>query len=234
VFVLAVHSTTPYLGVALTKEDRILCEKVLPPGREHLENLVPMIASLMGEVRIDPEQVHGFAVAKGPGSFSGIRVGMAAVKGMALALGKAVAGISSLELLAWQALKTRERGVPVIDARRGEIYTAVYGKGKGRLELLDGPALILRAKLSNFVEPHEEGLILCGDEVTEGLVAPGRNLVRRPVQVPSVAACAILAWQRFRNGEADELHSLAPLYIRRSDAEENKNCSPPSRIDSLR
>ena len=66
----------------------------------------------------------------------------------------------------------------------GEIYTALYGKGKGRLELLDGPALILRARLSNFVEPYEEGLTLCGDEVTEGLVAPGRNLIRRPVQRP--------------------------------------------------
>lgn len=231
-FVLAVHSTTPYLGVAVTEEDRILCEKVLPPGREHLENLLPMIASLMEEARIDLEQVNGFAVAKGPGSFSGIRVGMAAVKGMALALGKAVAGISSLEILAWQALKTGERGLPVIDARRGEIYTALYGKGKGRLELLDGPTLISRATLNHFVEPYREGLILCGDEVTEGLVAQGCNVIRRPVQVPSAAACAILAWQRFRHGAADELHALAPLYIRRSDAEEKKRSSP-SRVDSL-
>jgi tRNA threonylcarbamoyladenosine biosynthesis protein TsaB len=223
VFVLAVHSTTPYLSVAVSGENRVLCENVLPPGREHLENLAPMIASLMREVRIELEQVDGFAVAKGPGSFSGIRVGMAVVKGMALALGKPVAGISSLEIMAWQTLKPGERGLAVIDARRDEMYTALYAKRRERLELLDGPILVSRANLKNFVQPHEEGLILCGDEVTEGLADMERRLIRRPGQIPSAAACAILARQRFLNGEGDEIHSLAPLYIRRSDAEKNKN-----------
>lgn len=231
--VLAVHSTTPYLCVAVTREDRLLYENVLPQGREHLERLAPMIASIMGELRIDLEQVNGFAVAKGPGSFSGIRVGMAVVKGIALALGKPVVGVSSLEALAWQSLETGERGLPVVDARRGEIYTALYGKGNERLEPLDGPALIRGEDLSDFVRPHGERLILCGDEVIAEFRTPGRTLVRRSVPVPSAAACAILGWQRFRSGEADELNSLAPLYIRRSDAEENKRSSPHSRVKGL-
>ena len=74
--------------------------------------------------------IDGFGVAIGPGSFSGTRVGLATIKGMALALGKPVAGISSLDILAWQALKDGEWGAPVIDARRGEIYTAFYRKSE--------------------------------------------------------------------------------------------------------
>jgi len=166
--------------------------------------------------------IDGFGVAMGPGSFSGTRVGLAMIKGMALALAKPVAGVSSLDILAWQALKDGEWGAPVIDARRGEIYTAFYRKSGDNVMLIAGPMLIKAEEFSQHAEKFSGELLLCGDPVLDHLVESIPHLVRSPVADPSAAACALIAYERIRQGNADDLHLLTPLYIRRSDAEEKK------------
>lgn len=220
--ILAVHSTSASLSVAITENRSILHEVVLPPDRKHLEQLAPLIRDLTAELHLSVLDIDGFGVAMGPGSFSGTRVGLATIKGMALALAKPVVGISSLEILAWQALKEGERGAPVIDARRGEIYTAFYKKSGERLALVSGPMLIRAEEFSQYAEKVSGGLLLCGDPVLDHLVGSIPNLVRSPVAAPSAAACALIAYERIRQGKADDLHLLTPLYIRRSDAEEKK------------
>lgn len=220
--ILAVHSTSASLSVAITENQVVLRESVLPPARKHLENLAPLIKDLAAELNLSLRGIDGFGVAIGPGSFSGTRVGLATIKGMALALAKPVAGISSLDILAWQALKDGECGAPVIDARRGEIYTAFYRRSGEDVMLISGPMLI---KSGEFLEHSQKvgcSLLLCGDSVVDDIVESMPNLVRSPVNAPSAAACALLACERIRRGDADDLHLLTPLYIRRSDAEEKK------------
>jgi tRNA threonylcarbamoyladenosine biosynthesis protein TsaB len=136
------------LSVAITENRVVLREVILPPDRKHLENLAPLIRDLTAELHVSVLGIDGFGVALGPGSFSGTRVGLATIKGMALALAKPVAGISSLDILAWQALKDGEWGAPVIDARRGEIYTAFYRKSGEEVMLVAGPMLIKAEEFS--------------------------------------------------------------------------------------
>lgn len=218
--ILAVHSTSASLSVAITENRVVLREVILPPDRKHLENLAPLVRDVTAELHLSVMDIDGFGVAMGPGTFSGTRVGLATIKGMALALAKPVAGISSLEILAWQALKEGEWGTPVIDARRGEIYTAVYRKSEGKMTLVAGPMLIKADEYSQHAAKVSGALLLCGDPVLDHLVESIPNLVRSPVAAPSAAACALLAYERIRQGNADDLHLLTPLYIRRSDAEE--------------
>lgn len=220
--ILAVHSTTPHLAVAVTEKDRVVGEKVLPAGREHLENLAPTIDDLTQALGIRLEQLDAFAVARGPGSFSGIRVGLATVKGMALALGKPVMGITSLEILAWQGLGKGDPVISVIDARRKDIYVALYDKGRTYPHLLKGPSLISREKFKSFVENAGKKVVLSGDSRVQDLAAVSPLLLMHTVSAPSAAGCGILGWRRFTAGQSDEIHSLAPLYLRRSDAEEKK------------
>jgi tRNA threonylcarbamoyladenosine biosynthesis protein TsaB len=220
--VLAAHTTTPTLSVAFTEGGRVLGERTLPPGREHLENLAPMIRELAARLRISLEALDGFGVAIGPGSFSGIRIGLAAMKGMALALEKPVVGISSLAVLATQGLSDGDAGASVIDARRGEMYVAAYKKLENRLIELCSPELIPLAQLGRYCEALPKGLILCGGAIVDGLEAEIPNVARTVLATPSAAVCAMMAAQRLGSGDVDELHALSPLYIRRSDAEEKR------------
>lgn len=227
VIVLAVHSTGSRLSTAITERDRVLAERVLPPGREHLENLAPTIVDLTKELRLDLERVDGLAVARGPGSFSGIRVGMATVKGMALAMAKPVVGVSSLEVLAWRALEKDELGAAVIDAGRSEIYTAVYLREEDRLKLIRGPVLIPRNRFSTLPEGIREPLVLCAGDAVDDLLESNPGMEKRRIAASGASSCAQLAWERFRKGQADDVHGLAPLYIRRSDAEEKREGGRP-------
>jgi len=222
VVILAVHSTSASLSVAVTESRLVLGEIILPPARKHLENLAPIIRDLIGESHLSPSDMDGLGVAIGPGSFSGIRVGLAMIKGMAFALAKPVAGISSLDILAWHPLKDGEWAAPVIDARRGEIYTAFYRKSERNLTLVSEPMLIKAGEFSRHAEQVSAPVLLCGDSALDHLVGSIPNLVRSPVAAPSAAVCALLAYERLSMGDADNLHSLAPLYIRRSDAEEKR------------
>lgn len=220
--ILGVHSTSASLSVAVTENREVLREIILPPARKHLENLAPLIRNLTAEMHLSVSAIDGFGVAKGPGSFSGTRVGLATIKGIALALGKPVAGISSLDVSAWQALKDGQWGASVIDARRGEIYTAFYRKSGENLILVSEPMLIKAEEFLQHAEKISGEILLCGDPVLDHLVESISNLIRSPVAGPSAAACGLMAHERIRQGNADDLHSLTPLYIRRSDAEEKK------------
>jgi tRNA threonylcarbamoyladenosine biosynthesis protein TsaB len=221
VIVAAVHSSTPRLGIAVVQDSVILIEETLPPGKEHLENIAPAFDRVMTQLGMHPRNLDGVGVAVGPGSFSGIRVGMSFVKGLALALGTPVAGVSSLEILARQTLADGESGAAVIDARRGQVYTAIFRRTRDRLTALDNPQLILATEFPEYAQQSGKELVLCGDPVVESIGESCGNAVRVVVAPPSVGTCAHIAWERFRNGAADGLHTLSPLYIRRSDAEEN-------------
>jgi len=226
VIVLAVHTTTPCLSVAVVEDGRLLAERTLPPGREHLENLVPLIKTVIAELRLTLKQIDGLAVAVGPGSFSGIRVGMSVVKGIALALCKPAVGISSLEILASGRLHIGEIGVAVIDARRGESYAALYEKRDNGLILLEGPMLTKTENLLKTVGERPGKLAVCTGQEMLDLHGPEDTDVRRVGLTGSAAICALLAEQRLRGGDAGSVHMLAPLYVRRSDAEQKKAIVP--------
>lgn len=219
VIVLAVNSSSPSLSVAVTQDGEVLGESVLISNHEHLENLAPIIKKLTKDLELPLSQIDGFGVAIGPGSFSGIRVGLATVKGIALALGKPVCGISSLEILACAALEPGKSGAAVIDARRKQIYTALYKKQEPfTMVLEEGPALLSADDFLKSPKFNSNRILVCGDS---GSSLPGElaHIVNRRLKFSTAVSCAGLTEERLRNGAAGPLHSIAPLYIRPSDAE---------------
>jgi tRNA threonylcarbamoyladenosine biosynthesis protein TsaB len=163
--------------------------------------------------------VHGLGVAIGPGSFSGTRIGLGTIKGIALALGKPVAGISCLDVLAWQGLEDGERGAAIIDAKRGQVYAALYDKVGSSVALLGGPVLMSSDELPEFLAQSCCRVLVSADAVQP--MPSGTGLEMRSAS-PSAQVCGRLALERLSRGDADDIHSLHPLYIRRSDAEEKK------------
>lgn len=220
--VLAVHTTSPSLCVAVINRDSLLGEVILPPGKEHLENLVPTIRDLTENLGMKLGDLDALAVATGPGSFSGIRIGIACVKGIAIALRKPVVGVSSLEILAWSNVDDGGTAISVIDARRGEIYLAGYKRVGFLTEEIAGPRLLNADHLGEFMADMPEGVALAGDVSLETLLRSIPTARPKIVAAPSAAACGFIACELIRMGRQSELDSLAPLYVRRSDAEEKR------------
>ncbi len=220
--ILAIHSSSPELGIALTDDERVIGSAMLPPSRRHQENLTLAIQELAADLGFDLRDVDAFAAGRGPGSFSGIRVGIATAKGLAIALGKPVIGVSGLEILARQALEKDGLAAPVIDARRGEIYTAMYRKQNGDLSEIHAPVLIRADRLPSVLDPFSEPIVLCGEPVINDAATTVTPKPQTLILTPSPTICALAAFIKYNLSPKNELHTLAPLYIRRSDAEEKR------------
>jgi tRNA threonylcarbamoyladenosine biosynthesis protein TsaB len=207
---LAVDTTGEFGSIALVNSGGIVEEVPLhsPDGFAHI--LFPQIERLLERHGIALAGLDGFASASGPGSFTGVRVGLTAVKGLAEATGRKVAAVSNLQALAW--FGTRALRATVLDARRGEIYGAVYDADlRPRCE-----EIVMR--FPEWIQSLPDGdleIITCGLPVD-------RNLVAFPVtEAPRALAGAIgmIAIAEWEHGMARDPSEIDANYVRRSDAE---------------
>ena len=191
--ILAIDTTSEQGSLALAEGDGILEEVVLtaPEGFGHI--LIQEIDAVLKRHNVRPADLDCLAAATGPGSFTGVRIGLAAIKGLAHALNKPVVGVSNLQALATLG-DARIRAVQ-IDARRGEIYGAVYD-----------------ADL-NLLQPE----VVMKEEAWLKNLPPEAEIIATPK--PLAAAIARIAQQRFAAGEATDPAELEANYVRRSDAE---------------
>lgn len=191
---LAIDTTSESGSIALAEGDRLLEEVALrsPDGFAHI--LFSEIVQLLERHGLRIADIEGFAAAAGPGAFTGVRVGLTAAKGLAEATGRKVAAVSNLQAVAWFGTKPL-RG-PVIDARRGEIFGAVYDAD---LRLV-APEVVM--KLEDWSQTLPPGVeVIAGDQ---------RNLA---------GAVARIAAQRFAAGLGQDPAEIDANYVRRSDAE---------------
>jgi len=213
---LAVETATAAPSVALWRGDALLAERAADPGHPTAEALLPALDALLADAGLALAAVEAFAVSIGPGSFTGLRIGVATVKGLAFGTGRPAIAVSTLAAVAAHA---RGPGpvAAVLDARRGEVYAAGFSAGRGADWLPEGvvPIAALGSCLPAGCRIVGEGVALC----TETL--KGSDLVLLPPPYPEttarhVAALAARAWPR---GETVAAADLAPRYLRRAEAE---------------
>jgi tRNA threonylcarbamoyladenosine biosynthesis protein TsaB len=175
--------------------------------------LVPQVAALLSKHAFTKHDIDAFAAASGPGSFTGLRVGLAAIKALAEILGKPIAAVSLLEVLALAGgAKGKVRAA--LDAGRGEVYSGEY-------EVAGDSAQVLREKLltkEEFVAAARGWQIVTPDTALVA-TADSAGLSAMLVEPPSAGAVARLGWRKLRQGQAVSPEQLEANYIRRSDAE---------------
>jgi tRNA threonylcarbamoyladenosine biosynthesis protein TsaB len=212
---LAVETSTLAGGVALLEGERLRGEYLLDVSATHSERLMPAIDRLLGDAGLGAPDLQALAVAVGPGSFTGLRIGLSAVKGLALALGIPVAAVPTLDAMAVSLPFASLPVCPVLDARRGEVYACLYRWDGGAMQR-EWEYLALSP--DDLATRLDEPTILLGD---------GAHLIKTPHarfapphrRVPSPGAVAVLGVERLARGDTVVAGDLIPIYLRPSEAE---------------
>ncbi len=226
--ILGLDTATMACSVALLQGDLLLGEFTLNTRKTHSERLMPLIDALLRECAVEREQLDAVAAAAGPGSFTGIRIGLATARGLAQGLGIPAAGVCTLEAAAEAVLAPEVLICPILDARRSQVYAALYRRepapGLG-LETLIPPAAGALSSLMERLKAYREPVVFTG----EGLSSYGSYLKETLGSRAILAAppsrfnrAGLVAWRGrmlLKANPALSYRELMPLYLRRPEAE---------------
>jgi tRNA threonylcarbamoyladenosine biosynthesis protein TsaB len=224
---LTIDTTTKVTAVSLAEDGCLIAEGFLHTSKTHSERLIPMLDQLLRAASWTLQELEMIGVVRGPGSFTGIRIGIATAQGLAQVLKLPLLAVLSLDALAWAGLGRLEDIVPILDARKNEWYTARYrwAKGKEKAECLTLPQAIPTDLWLEHLRGLDRPICFVGDATAKSKErieeVLGENAVILPdyVSLPRGAYAARAIWQRWQETGVGEL--VEPLYIRFSEAEVN-------------
>ena len=229
--ILALDSTAEVSTVAVCNRDQLISEITVNTGNTHSATLLPALEQALRMAEITVNDIDVFACSTGPGSFTGVRIGAATIKGIAYGKNKPCVSVSTLEALAYNLADRDGIICPVMNARRSQVYNALFRCENGILTRLCDDRAISIAELEAELLAHVEPIYLCGDgyDITVGGM--------KNVKVESVPerqrfqngySVAMVALKRYENGEFVSDAVLAPTYLRPSQAERERQ----ARIDA--
>lgn len=220
--VLAIDTSIMNSSIAILEDNTIIGSISINQEESHSEKLVPLIDKLLKELKLKLQDIDLFAVAKGPGSFTGLRIGVTTIKAMAQALDKAIVGISTLEAMSYSILNN-SNVCALIDARGKRYFAGFYKWNNGKL-ILEKEEIIEENDLRNELIKKDniiivgEGIKKLSDEIKE---LENVNLAHPALNNGIAKNIAVLAKEKYENGEVDNNFELEPNYLRKSQAEIN-------------
>lgn len=232
--ILALDSSGLVAGVAVVEsegeEEQTVAEYTVNYKKTHSQTLLPMLDEVAKMINLDLDEIDAIAVAGGPGSFTGLRIGSATAKGLGLALGKPLIHIPTLEGLAFNLWGTDQLVCPIMDARRGQVYTGIYEFKDGALKVLEDQMAIGIEELGGRLKEYGRPVIFLGDGVpvhrqalTEKIMA-GCAVSFAPANMNRQRAASIgsLGIQYYLAGRTETAAAHQPDYLRVSQAERER------------
>ncbi len=215
---LAIDTSTDMASIALIEGSRVLAELTWCCGRNHSTELLPRLTHLLNQNKLNLQSVTGIVVAKGPGSYNGLRVGVSTAKGLAFSLGIPIVGVSTLEATAYQHAETGLPICSILNAGREEIATAIYQKKHKKWHQLIPEHITTVDALCSQITTKT---VFCGEFVSF-ISNQLKEQLKQNAIIPSAAALlrrasflAELGQQRLKTGNYDDLSTLQALYLRR-------------------
>ncbi len=214
--ILAIDTSTDNASLVLVKDGEVLAEANWRCEQNHTVELLPRLVSLLNEAKTGIGAISGVVVARGPGSFNGLRVGISTAKGLAFSLGVPLVGISSLEVVAYGHAETGLPVCPILNAGRGEIATASYQRKDNNWRQLVAEHITTLDALCSRITTKT---IFCGEFIPQLTDELKKKLKEKAViaatNPPRARLLAELGRRRLDAGDYDNPASLQPLYLRR-------------------
>lgn len=220
---LAIDTSTKSASIALLRDSDILSESFFNLDVNHSLVLLPALEHLLRLSNIQSGEIDLFACTLGPGSFTGLRVGASTIKGLALATGKPIAGVSTLEALAFNIVSPEISICPMLDAKKDQVYTALYRTGRNySLERIESERV---TDVRRFLQCIDEDVIFIGDGAAKYAVLisemlPGKSYFASVChQHVRAAVVGLLGEKKYSEGDVLDSLTFAPAYLRASEAE---------------
>ena len=223
--ILAFDSTAITASVAVAEDEKLLGEITLNNGNTHSQTLLPMAESLFKTLSITADDIDIFACSQGPGSFTGVRIGAATVKGMAFGRNKACVGVSTLHALAYNLRGFEGIICPVMNARRSQVYTAIFESDGKSLTRLCADEAIAAAELDEKLAAYGKKVYLCGDGIGVALSEFKKTAVEytpEEQRYQSAYSVAQVALEQYKDGKYVSDAELTATYLRLSQAERER------------
>lgn len=223
--ILSMDSSAQTASVAVLEDGRLLAEYTLNNGNTHSETLLPMVEGMLAALGLKISDIDLFACSAGPGSFTGVRIGAATVKGLAFASGKPCAGVSTLHAIARNTVLREGLICPVMNARRSQVYTALFRSDGERLTRLMPDSAMAISELDGILAEYGESVTFCGDgyDITVENIKKTKYIpTPERLRYQSAVSVAEAALEEYSDGSFPSDLELTVNYLRPSQAERER------------
>lgn len=226
--VLAIDSSGLVATVAAAEDDNLLAEYTVNYKKTHSQTLLPMLDEIVRMIELDLNTIDAVAVAAGPGSFTGLRIGAATAKGLGLALGKPLVEVPTLEGLAYNLYGTSHLVCPMMDARRSQVYTGIYEFEQEELKILENQTAVSVQELTEKVNSLGREIVFLGDgvpvyrDILCGNLKVPYHFAPAHVNKQRAGSVAALALRYLAAGRTVDAREHRPDYLRMSQAERER------------
>lgn len=221
---LAIDTSTNVMGVGLANEEKVIAEMITNEKKNQSVRLMPAIERLLTEVDLNPIQLDRIVVANGPGSYTGLRIGVTVAKTLAWSLNIPLVGISSLEVLAHNGRYFKGLISPLIDARREQIYTGLYRFQDGQFETVERDCIVLSDEWATYVKKYEHPILFLGNDLNKHKDTLSKRLAKQAhfgVPTEHNPRPGELATLGLKRSPVENIHQFTPNYVQMAEAERN-------------
>lgn len=223
--ILAIDSSSMVATVAITTDGILNAEYTINHKKTHSQTLLPMIAEIVKMIEIDMDSIDAVAITGGPGSYTGLRIGSATAKGIGLALNKPIINVPTMDALAYNLYSSQYVICPIMDARRGQVYTGIYKFEETEMKTIKPQCIMMIDELIKELDTIKESVMFLGDGVdvhkqliddimdTKHYYAPASMNRRKASTLGTIAEIY------YKNGKTETAKEHKPEYLRLSQAE---------------
>lgn len=211
-YILNLETSTKNCSVALAKNgETVLCKEIAEQGFSHAEKLHVFIEEILQEANVTVNQLEAIAVSKGPGSYTGLRIGVSSAKGLCYALGIPLISLDTLAVLASQVQVNEGLIIPMIDARRMEVYSAIFDKNHNKIKEVEAEILT-----ENSYQDYNETIYFVGDcqEKCKTVLVKDNFKFLPEIVFPSANEMSKLSYEKFQNNDFEDVAYFEPFYLK--------------------